>query len=37
MRDLLIAKLPELGFNVKREGKIWVDGFGVVFAEKNLS
>jgi len=37
MRDLLVAKLPELGFNITRVGKMWIDGFGVVFAEKNSS
>jgi len=34
IKDMFLAKLPEWGFNITVHGKLWVDGFGVLFAEK---
>lgn len=34
IKDMFLAKLPEWGFKVTVHGKLWVDGFGVLFAEK---
>jgi SAM-dependent methyltransferase len=34
IREKLEDKLPALGFTIIKIGKLWVDGFGVIFAER---
>ena len=34
IREQLEVKLPELGFNITKIGTLWLDGFGVIFADK---
>lgn len=34
VRNYIKDKLLELGYNITHDGKLWIDGFGVLFANK---
>jgi SAM-dependent methyltransferase len=37
IREQLEAKLPELGFVIQKIGKLWADGIGVIFADREVN
>jgi hypothetical protein len=37
LRDAFIDKFAEWGFNIVANGEVWVDGIGVLFAEKPIN